>query len=84
MLFDVMFSIDAPSPEAAAEEVSGWRVAPGAILKFIVSSQPIVVMGAPQKVAASGEVGEIHVGDQPPVAPVEQPLTLVPDPIPQR
>lgn len=76
MQFDVMFSIEAETPEAAAEEVSGWRVTPGATLKWIMSSQPVVVMNHPQEVPESGEVGTIE-----PAAP-EPPMTMASAPPP--
>jgi hypothetical protein len=72
MQFDVVFMIDAKGPDAAAEEVGGWTVTPGAVLKYIISSQPVTVTSVPQVVPESGHVGEIEVADpdaMPPMMP---------------
>lgn len=65
MQFDVCFAIDVEDGEHAAEEVATWRVTPGAVLKFIVSSQPLTVTSMPQKIGADGEVGEIKTDATP-------------------
>jgi hypothetical protein len=60
MQFDVMISIEAHDPDDAAEQVSGWTVSPGAVLKFIVSSQPVTVTHEPIQIDETGEIRRVH------------------------
>lgn len=77
MLFDVMFQIDVDDAQDAADEVATWTVAPGALLKFIIASQPIVVMQQPTLVPMHGRP-DVRVNSDP-MAPPEMQVPTQPE-----